>query len=142
MVQYKQAGDNILIGPQPTLADLQEAARNGVRSVIDFRLPGETGHANSKLAQDAGLAYVNLPVDRDKLSPASILALEAALEGDGSPYLLHCATGARAALMLVLVRARQNGWSAERIQDEAEALGFSLRSSEQFAKFVRENSSK
>jgi len=53
------------------------------------------------------------------------------------PYLLHCATGARAALMLVLVRAREHGWSAQRASDEAEALGFKLQNSEDFADFLR-----
>lgn len=139
MAQYKQAGEDYFIGPQPTLTDLQEAAQNGVRTVIDFRVSKETEHLNCELARDAGLAYVNLPVDRDDLSHESILHLEQALERHPGPYLLHCATGARAALMLVLVRARQHGWSAERVFDEAEAIGFALRSSEPFAKFVREN---
>lgn len=139
MTRYNQAGDDHFIGPQPTLADLQEAARNGVRTVIDFRVPKETEHSNSELARDAGLAYVNLPVERDKLSPEGIVQLEEALNRHAGPCLLHCATGARAALMLVLVRARQHGWSAQRAFEEAEALGFPLRSSEPFAKFVREN---
>ncbi len=139
MAQYKQAGEDYVIGPQPTLSDLQEAARNGVHTVIDFRVPKETEHSNSELARDAGLAYVNLPVDRDNLSQESIVQLEQALDRHAGPYLLHCATGTRAALMLVLVRARQHGWSAQRVFDEAEAMGFPLRSSEPFAKFVRES---
>lgn len=139
MAQYKQAGGDYLIGPQPTQSDLQEASRNGVRTVIDFRLPKETEHLNSELARDAGLAYVNLPVDRDDLTRENIRQLELALDRHSGPYLLHCATGTRAALMLVLVRARQHGWSAQRVFDEAEAMGFALRSSELFAAFVREN---
>ena len=93
MAQYNQAGADYLIGPQPTLSDLQEAARNGVQTVIDFRVPQETAHSNSELAKDAGLAYVNLPVDRDNLSEENIVQLEQALDRHAGPYLLHCATG-------------------------------------------------
>ena len=139
MAQYIRAGEDCFIGPQPALSDLKEAGRDGVRTVIDFRIPNEIGHLNSELARDAGLAYVNLPVDRDALSRASVEQLEQALHQHPGPYLLHCATGARAALMLVLVRARQHGWSAQRTFDEAKAMGFPLHGSEAFARFVREN---
>ncbi len=35
MTQFKQAGEDFLIGPQPTLSDLQAAY--GVRTVVDFQ---------------------------------------------------------------------------------------------------------
>lgn len=138
MGQYRQVDSNVFIGPQPTRQDLEEARQQGVRTVVDFRLPTETASPNVDLATSAGLDYVNIPVDRAALSTDQVGELETAMERHPGPYLVHCATGTRAALMLALARARQQGWSAERTFAEAEAMGFNLRNSAEFANFVRQ----
>lgn len=137
MAQYREIDDNFVLGPQPTRGDLEEARQQGIKTVIDLRLPTETARPNAELARDARLDYVNIPVNRAALSTGLIDEFEAAMAQHSGPYLVHCATGARAALMLVLVRARQQGWTAQRTFDEAEAMGFNLRNSEEFANFVR-----
>jgi uncharacterized protein (TIGR01244 family) len=139
MAQYKQVDDDFFIGPQPTRQDLDDARQQGVRTVVDFRLPTETASPNADLARDAGLEYVNIPVNRAALSTDQIGEFETAMQQHAGPYLVHCATGARAALMLVLARARQQGWSAQRAFEEAEAMGFNLRISEEFSNFVRQS---
>ena len=137
MAQYRQIDDNFVLGPQPTKGDLEEARQQGIKTVIDLRPPTETASPNAEPVREAGLDYVNIPVNRAALSTGQVDELEAALAQHPGPYLVHCATGARAALMLVLVRARQQGWTAQRAFDEAEAMGFNLRNSEEFASFVR-----
>jgi uncharacterized protein (TIGR01244 family) len=139
MAQYKQVDDDFFIGPQPTRQDLEDARQQGVRTVVDFRLPTETASPNEDLARGAGLEYVNIPVNRAALSTGQIGEFKTAMHQHPGPYLVHCATGARAALMLVLARARQQGWSAQRAFEEADAMGFNLRSSEEFANFVRQS---
>jgi protein tyrosine phosphatase (PTP) superfamily phosphohydrolase (DUF442 family) len=52
------------------------------------------------------------------------------------PFLVHCATGARAAMLLALAEARKHGWTAERAFEEARNMGFDLRSSPEFSAFV------
>jgi uncharacterized protein (TIGR01244 family) len=138
MAQYKQVDDKFFIGPQPTPQDLDEAREQGVRTVVDFRLPTETASPNADLTRDARLDYVNIPVNRAALSAAQIGEFETAMEQHAGPYLVHCATGARAALMLVLARARQHNWSAQHTFEEADTMGFNLRSSQEFANFVQE----
>jgi uncharacterized protein (TIGR01244 family) len=136
MTQYQQIDSNIFIGGQPTRQDLEEARRRGVRTVIDFRLPTETANSNADLARQAGIGYVNIPVNRAALSSAQVGEFEAAMEQHPGPYLLHCATGARAALMLVLARARAGGWPAQHTFDEAEALGFNFRTLPEFSDII------
>jgi len=138
MAQYRQIDSKLFIGPQPTRQDLEEAKQQGIHTVVDFRLPTETASPNADLARAAGLDYVNIPIDRAALSTDQVGELETAMERHPGPYLLHCATGTRAALMLALSRARQEGWSAERTFVEAEAMGFNLRNSADFANFVRQ----
>lgn len=139
MTQYKQIEDDIFLGAQPTRQDLEAARRQGVRTVIDLRLPTETATSNAELARDAGIGYVNIPVNRAALSSAQVGEFETAMERHPGPWLVHCATGARAALMLVLARARAQGWTAQRTFEEAQALGFDLRNAPEFAEFVRES---
>ena len=138
MANYKQLGESLFIGPQPTAQDLDEAKQQGIRTVIDLRMPAETASPNADLVRNSGLEYVNIPVNKAALSAGEIDELNTALEQHDGPYLLHCATGARVALLLALNQARHEGWTAERAFQEAEAMGYNLRSSPDFAAFVRQ----
>lgn len=142
MAKYKQLGNDILIGPQPTEQDLKEVKQQGIRTVIDLRMPSENATPNADLVKSSGLSYVNIPVNKAALSEQQIDELDAAMKQNEGPYLLHCATGARVALLLALKRARQNGWTAERTFQEAESMGFNLQNSPDFAAFVRQATGK
>jgi uncharacterized protein (TIGR01244 family) len=138
MANYEPIGNGFFIGPQPTEQDLHEAKQQGIRTVIDLRMPTETAMSNADLAQRSGLGYANVPVDKEALSTRQIDELDAVLGRTEGPYLLHCATGTRAAMLLALSRARQSGWTAERTFQEAASMGVNLQSSDAFAKFVRQ----
>ena len=136
MDQFKQLENGMLIGPQPTEADLRQAKREGIRTVIDFRMPSETPTPNAELVARSGLEYVNIPVNKASLSADQVDELDRVmLEKDG-PFLIHCATGARAAMLLVLSKAKQNRWTAQRAFDEARAMGFDLEKAPEFANFI------
>ena len=137
MANFKDIGDGIFIGPQPTPQDLIEAKQRGVETVIDMRMPGESPTSNKEITEASGLGYINIPVDKTALEKGQIDALTNALKTAPGPYLLHCATGARAALLLTLGRAKQLGWTPDHVFAEAKAIGFDLQESEVFAGFVR-----
>ena len=136
MSQFKRVEDGISIGPQPTGQDLQDARRQGIRTVIDFRLPSETATSNEALTKSQGLAYVNIPVDKAALSASRISELDAAMKGKEGAFLLHCATGARAALLLSLSKAKQHDWTPEQAFAEAMRVGFDLKTSPEYSRFV------
>ncbi len=138
MANYKQIGDGIFIGPQPTGQDLEDAKQQGIRTVIDFRMPSETATLNADLVSRTGLDYVNVQVNKAALSEQQIGEMDEAMKHKEGAYLLHCATGTRAAMFLALSRAKQNGWTAARTFQEAESMGFNLRSSPEFSKFVEQ----
>lgn len=142
MAEYKQIEEGSLIGPQPTGQDLYEAKQKGVRTVIDLRMPSETTTPNADLVKNSGLEYINIPVNKAALSASLIDELDTALVQHKGPYLLHCASGARAALLLALSRARQHHWTAERTFQEAEAMGYNLQGSPDFAAFIRQTTGK
>ena len=136
MSQFKRVEDGIFIGPQPTEQDLQDARRQGIRTVIDFRLPSETATSNETLTKSQGFACVNIPVNKAVLSASQISELDSALKSKEGPFLLHCATGARAALLLSLSKAKQHDWTTEQAFAEARRMGFDLKASPEFSTFV------
>lgn len=136
MSQFKRVDEHITLGPQPTEQDLALAKQQGVKTVIDLRMPAETVNSNAALAKSQGLDYVNIPVNKSALCASQINELEAALEGKEGPFLLHCASGARAAMLLCMNRARKNGWNSKQVFDEARKIGFDIESSPEFSTFV------
>ena len=80
---------------------------------------------------------MNSPVNRASPSADQVNELgRVMLEKDG-PFLMHCATGARAAMLLVLSKAKQNRWTAQRAFDEARAMGLDLEKAPEFANFIK-----
>ena len=136
MDKFKQLQDGVLIGPQPTEQDLQQAKQQGIKTVIDFRLPSETPVPNAELVAKNGLDYANIPVDKASLSTDQIGELDRVMQEKQGPYLIHCATGARAAMLLALSKAKKHHWDAERTFEEARTMGYDLKTSPEFSAFV------
>ena len=49
MSSFKRIDAEFFIGPQPTEQDLHEARQQGIKTVIDFRLPSGTATSNAVL---------------------------------------------------------------------------------------------
>ena len=136
MRQFKLVEDGIFIGPQPTEQDLHDAKQQGIKTVVDFRMPTETTISNETLTRGHGLDYVNIPVNKASLSANQIDDLDAVMKCKAGPFLFHCVTGARVALLLSLSRARQKDWTTEQAFAEAKRMGFDLKTSPEFSNFV------
>jgi len=137
MNSFRLVEDGIFIGSQPTSGDLEDARLQGVKTVIDFRLPSETATSNETLVRSHGLDYKNIPMNKERLSADQIGDLGAAMQSKPGPFLLHCATGLRAALLLALSKAKKNGWTAEQTFEHAQTIGFELRTSPVYSSFVK-----
>ena len=136
MENFKSIGSGLFLGPQPAAQDLEAAKQQGVRTVIDLRLPAETVASNSDLVSQHSLGYVSIPVNKAALTKDLVDRVEKALVETEGPHLLHCATGARAALLIALRNAKRNGWSTEQTLDNAAAMGSELRGSPVFVEFI------
>lgn len=136
MHQFREIADGIYIGAQPTEQDLQDCKRHGIRTVIDFRLPAEMATSNAARVTAAGMNYANVPVNKASLAVGQIDDLLKVMDEKSGPFLVHCATGARAAMLLALAEARKHGWTADRVFEEARNMGFDLTSSPEFSAFV------
>ena len=137
MDQFKLLENGMMIGPQPSEDHLRQAKQEGIKTVIDLRFPSETPTLNAELVTRSGLDYVNIPVNKASLSGDQVDALDRAMQDKDGPFLLHCASGARAATLIVLSQARQNGWTAQRAFQEARTMGFDLENAPEFANFIK-----
>lgn len=102
MHQFRKIADGIYIGAQPTPQDFQDCQRHGTRTVIDFRLPAETATSNAARVTAAGMDHANVPVNKASLAVGQIDDLVKVMDEKPGPFLVHSATGARAAILLAL----------------------------------------
>ncbi len=116
----KDAVPGITTAGQPTAQQLEAAAAEGYKTVIDLRGPAEDRGLDEKAAvEKLGMNYVNLPVMHAAgVTYANAAALDELLAKLKGPVLLHCATGNRAGALLAL-RAKLHGAD----KDQALALG-------------------
>lgn len=128
MSKFPELFPGVRLGPQPTDEDVAELKGLGVRSVIDFRKPGETQTPNAALFARHQLAYTNIPIARDNPEPGAAERLDQAMQAHPGPYLLHCGSGIRAITVFLIREAQQQGWSAERAEQEAKERGYDLSS--------------
>lgn len=138
MKPFIQIDALLRLGEQPDEPSLALHKQQGVRTVIDFRVPSETAGANRDLVTAAGLNYINIPVDKAALSTDSVALLDDQLRRDEGPYLLHCATGTRAAVMLALQRGLIEGWSLQTTLQAIRKMGADIGNSPEFLGFIRQ----
>lgn len=100
-------------GGQPTREELARLAREGVRTVINLRAPGETADYDEPAeAERLGMRYASLPIagagdlDRERVQRFGRMLDEARREGG---VLIHCASSNRVGAMVALDEALNRG---------------------------------
>jgi uncharacterized protein (TIGR01244 family) len=138
MNKFPELFPHIYLGPQPTDEDVAELKRLGVKTVIDFRQPGETQTPNDALVTKHDLSYVNIGFPRTSPTPEAVEQLDAEMQSEAGPYLLHCGSGIRAITIYLLREAKKQGWPAERVEQEAKNHGYDLASAPELQRFVQQ----
>jgi uncharacterized protein (TIGR01244 family) len=99
----KMPMEGLLIGGQPSPAQLEALAGLGYTTVINLRGPAERGSTDPALVESLGMTYVSIPVTSpDDLSEENARKLAEAM-GDGTePVVLHCASSNRVGALLAM----------------------------------------
>lgn len=126
----------------PTAGRVEELAREGFRSVVNLRAPGEQGEILSpseegEIARRHGLEYVRIPVTPQDMNEATAERFKREVSRLPSPVAIHCASGKRAGLFTFLHVARTEGLSGEEAVAKAEAMGYQFASPDAKAFFTR-----
>ena len=121
--------------------------KEGYVSVINLRLPTEEGaniDAARAAAQSAGLKYIHLPFNAAMPDTKVVTDFLGAVADKGNqPVFIHCGSANRVGAMWMIKRALQDGWTVERAQAEAEAIGLQNPQLKEFAtNYIKEHPAK
>lgn len=138
MKNVKKVNDEFAVAGQVTPAQLQQAATEGYKSVLNLRSPEEQGFLNDEAQQAAavGLEYINIPVNPNGMTDELTDNVLAQIDTLPKPTLIHCASSMRAgAIALMDVAIRQN-MTAEQAFEKAAQVGVDFDANPAIKQFV------
>ena len=123
MSDFRRVTDDFTTAPQISVADVEEAARQGFKTIINNRPDGESpdqpaGHEIEAAAARAGLAYFHIPVAGGP-TPQQVETMQQVLETAAKPVLAFCRSGTRSIVTWSLSQAA----SGARDRGDLVALG-------------------
>lgn len=128
MSNTKKVSDDLSVAGQVTPEQLQQAAQEGFKSVINLRSPNEAGFVSDEQqqAQAVGLQYANVPLKPSEPNQELTELAIQEIENLPKPILIHCAGGARAGGIALIATAINEGLTYEQITQKATELGLNL----------------
>lgn len=140
MTAAKKVSDELSVTGQVTSEQLQQAAQEGCKSVLNLRSPDELGFLSDERqqAEALGLQYANIPLWHSKANQELTKVAIHELNNLPKPVLIHCAAGARAGAIALIATAIQAGLTYEEITAKAGELGINLEQP-QLKQFLLDN---
>jgi protein tyrosine phosphatase (PTP) superfamily phosphohydrolase (DUF442 family) len=124
-------------GGQPRLEHLQMLKDEGVKAIINLRVPGEhRADEEEAKAKELGLRYFNIPVVFAEPKEEQVTEfLKITDDKNNRPAFIHCTAAIRVGTFWMIRRALRDGWTIEEAEKEAEKVG--LRESPHLNEFAR-----
>ena len=127
---FRQLTPRVFASPQITLAELDQAAAQGIGLVINNRPEGESddqtpGPDIAAACAARGIGYVAIPVTHAGFSQPQVAAMRDALASTESPVLAYCRSGTRSTLLWALAEASR-GEEADELARLAGNAGYDL----------------
>ena len=127
---FRRLNDRVLASPQITLADVANAASQGVVMIVNNRPDGESddqvpGSEIEAAAKAAGMGYVAIPVTHAGWSEGQVRAMANVLAEAKGPVLAYCRSGTRSTLLWALAEA-STGASPHALTAAAAQAGYDL----------------
>ncbi len=113
----RMLSEGLLTGGQPSIEQLEAAARDGYHTVVNLRPPGEQNDWDeASKAAALGLRYITIPIAEVGDLTAESAGMLAGIIGDpaNKPIMVHCASGNRVGALFALKAFHLDGESAER----------------------------
>ena len=125
MNTIRKINDDLAIAGQLTTEQLQQIAHEGFKSVLNLRSPDEEGFLNNEQQQVKvlGLYYINIPVKGEVINAEVADQVLQQIDDLAKPVLIHCNNSMRAAAIVLMSIATQQGVSLSKAFKQAEQLG-------------------
>jgi uncharacterized protein (TIGR01244 family) len=127
---FRKISDRVFASPQIGLAEVAQAAAQGITLIVNNRPEGESddqvpGAEIEAAAKAAGLGYVAIPVTHAGFSEGQVKAMSEALAQAGGPVLAYCRSGTRSTLLWALAEASR-GADPDAIAAQAAQAGYDI----------------
>jgi len=130
MSNFRRLDERLSASPQITPDDIAQAKAIGVGLVINNRPEGEApdqtpGEAIEKAAEEAGIAYLAIPIGQSGFSHAQISAMADAMASAEGQVLAYCRSGTRSTFLWALAEAMR-GKDPEDLARAASRAGYDI----------------
>ncbi|MBI4474608.1 MAG: protein tyrosine phosphatase family protein [Acidobacteria bacterium] len=122
---FLRVNETFCTGAQPTLEHLEKLKAEGVRAVINLRVPSEhDAPAEEAKAMSLGLRYINIPVVSSNPQDAQAEEfLKVTDDAQNRPAFIHCASANRVGAFWMIRRVLRDKWSVQDAEAEALKIG-------------------
>lgn len=141
MKNLRRIAANLFIAGQPTEEELADIPSTGFRTVINLREADEEGAVanEERLVETAGLNYAAIPITPQTINDIAVQRFIQAVDSDDAPpVVVHCGSGGRAGIMVLLHMAIDYGWSVKKTLSEGEKLGIAPGPTSPYRAFVED----
>lgn len=130
MNKFRNLSESVLASPQIDERDIAAAKDAGVTMIVNNRPDGEDpgapqGDAIQAAAQQAGIAYIAIPIGRSGFSEPKVDQMLTALNNAEGKVLAYCRSGTRSTLLWSLAEAKSGG-DPDAIAANAMAAGYDV----------------
>jgi uncharacterized protein (TIGR01244 family) len=130
MADFRRVTDDFTTAPQISVADVEEAARQGFKTIINNRPDGEepTQPRSAEIeaaAKAAGLAYFHIPVVGAP-TPQQVETTQTVLQDAAEPVLAFCRSGTRSIVTWSLSQATSGARDRGELVSLGRAAGYDL----------------
>jgi protein tyrosine phosphatase (PTP) superfamily phosphohydrolase (DUF442 family) len=134
---FLRVNEQFCTGAQPRLEHLEKLKAEGVKAVINLRLPSEHRAAEEEAkAKELGLRYFQIPVAfAEPKEEQAAEFLKITDDPENRPAFIHCAGAVRVGAFWMIRRVLRDGWTIEDAEKEAEKIG--LREAPHLNEFAR-----
>ncbi len=139
-MDIKKIDADLSVAGQVAPEQLQQAAAEGYKSVLNLRSPDEQGFLpdERQIAEAAGLEYVNIPVKPSEMTDELTDRVLAQIDALPKPALIHCASAMRAGAMAFMNLATRQGMTPEQVFEKAGEAGFDCNANPQIKQFLEQ----
>ncbi|HEY7786612.1 MAG TPA: protein tyrosine phosphatase family protein [Pyrinomonadaceae bacterium] len=134
---FLRVNEDFCTGAQPRTDQLEKLKADGVKAIINLRVPTEHRAAEEEAkAKELGLRYINIPVKFGEPKEEQVTEfLKATDDPNNRPAFIHCAAAVRVGAFWMIRRVLRDGWSIEKAEEEARKIG--LKESPHLNEFAR-----
>jgi len=135
ITNFLRVNEQICTGGQPTMEQLETLKAQGVKAIINLRVPSEYNAAEEEAkVKQLGLRYINIPVNRDALTDElADQFLKAMRDPKNRPAFIHCSMANRVGAFWMIYRVVVDGWTVEKAEEEAKKIGMRSPALREFA---------